>query len=71
MLKSPFRIHSNKKSSVKPKLVPSIVFKDSVVWGSKGGLMGMVKTILIYHSIHTFYRYQNFHVDIENKSIQE
>ena len=32
MLKPPFRIHSNKKAGIKPKLVPSIVFKDSVVW---------------------------------------
>ena len=32
MLKPPFRIHSNKKVGIKPKLVPSIVFKDSVVW---------------------------------------
>ena len=32
MLKPPFRIHSNKKQGVRPKLVPSIVFKDSLVW---------------------------------------
>ena len=32
MLKAPFRIHSNKKAGVKPKLVPSIVFKDPLVW---------------------------------------
>ena len=32
MLKPPFRIHSNKKVGIKPKLVPSIVFKDSLVW---------------------------------------
>ena len=33
MLKPPFRIHSNKKAGIKPKLVPSIVFKDPLVWG--------------------------------------
>ena len=27
-LKPPFRIHSNKKAGIKPKLVPSIVFRD-------------------------------------------
>ena len=27
-----FRIHSNKKAGIKPKLVPSVVFKDPVVW---------------------------------------
>ena len=31
-LKPPFRIHSNKKAGIKPKLVPSIVFKEAVVW---------------------------------------
>ena len=30
--KPPFRIHSNKKAGIKPKLVPSIVFKDPLVW---------------------------------------
>lgn len=33
MLKPPFRIHSNKKAGIKPKLVHSIVFKDPLVWG--------------------------------------
>ncbi|MGE3535644.1 MAG: hypothetical protein AB7H48_12570, partial [Parachlamydiales bacterium] len=32
MLKPPFRIHSNKKAGIKPKLVPSIVFKDPLIW---------------------------------------
>ena len=32
MLKPPFRIHSNKKAGIKPKLVPSIVFKDPLLW---------------------------------------
>ena len=32
VLKPPFRIHSNKKAGIKPKLVPSIVFKDPVIW---------------------------------------
>jgi len=32
MLKPPFRIHSNKKAGIKPKLVPSIVFGDPLVW---------------------------------------
>ena len=32
MLKPPFRIHSNKKAGIKPKLVPSVVFKDPLVW---------------------------------------
>jgi hypothetical protein len=32
MLKPPFRIYSNKKAGIKPKLVPSIVFKDPLVW---------------------------------------
>ena len=31
-LKPPFRMHSNKKAGVKPKLVPSIVFRDPMVW---------------------------------------
>ena len=31
-LKPPFRIHSNKKAGIKTKLVPSIVFKEPVVW---------------------------------------
>lgn len=31
-LKPPFRIHSNKKAGIKPKLVPSIVFRDPDVW---------------------------------------
>ncbi len=31
-LKPPFRIHSNKKAGIKPKLVPSIVFKEPGVW---------------------------------------
>ena len=31
-LKPPFRVHSNKKAGMKPKLVPSIVFKDPLVW---------------------------------------
>ena len=31
-LKPPFRVHSNKKAGIKPKLVPSVVFKDPVVW---------------------------------------
>ncbi len=31
-LKPPFRVHSNKKAGMKPRLVPSIVFKDSLVW---------------------------------------
>ena len=32
LLKPPFRVHSNKKAGIKPKLVPSVVFKDPVVW---------------------------------------
>lgn len=31
-LKPPFRIHSNKKSGLRAKLVPSIVFKDPTIW---------------------------------------
>lgn len=31
-LKPPFRIHSNKKAGIKPKLVPSIVFKEPNIW---------------------------------------
>lgn len=31
-LKPPFRIHSNKKAGIKPKLVPSIVFRDPDIW---------------------------------------
>ena len=31
-LKPPFRVHSNKKAGIKPKLVPSIVFKEPRVW---------------------------------------
>ena len=31
-LKPPFRIHSNKKAGIKPRLVPSIVFKEAGVW---------------------------------------
>jgi len=31
-LKPPFRIHSNKKAGIKPKLVPSVVFKEPQVW---------------------------------------
>lgn len=31
-LKPPFRIHSNKKAGIKPKLVPSIIFKEPEVW---------------------------------------
>ncbi|MCB1067648.1 MAG: hypothetical protein KDK56_05630 [Simkania sp.] len=31
-LKPPFRVHSNKKAGIKPKLVPSIVFKEPGVW---------------------------------------
>ena len=32
-LKPPFRMHSNKKAGIKPKLVPSIVFKEPSIWG--------------------------------------
>lgn len=32
ILKPPFRVHSNKKAGMKPKLVPSIVFKEPNVW---------------------------------------
>jgi len=32
LLKPPFRIHSNKKAGIKPRLVPSIVFKEARVW---------------------------------------
>ena len=32
-LKPPFRVHSNKKAGMKPKLVPSIVFKEPSIWG--------------------------------------
>ncbi len=32
-LKPPFRAHSNKKAGMKPKLVPSIVFKEKGIWG--------------------------------------
>ena len=31
-LKPPFRIHSNKKAGIKPKLVPSIVFRNGTIW---------------------------------------
>jgi len=31
-LKPPFRIHSNKKAGIKPKLVPSVIFRDPMVW---------------------------------------
>jgi hypothetical protein len=31
-IKPPFRIHSNKKAGIKPKLVLSIVFKNGEVW---------------------------------------
>lgn len=33
LLKPPFRIHSNKKTGIKPKLVPSVVFGDPDIWG--------------------------------------
>ena len=33
LLKPPFRIHSNKKAGIKPRLVPSVVFKEPEVWG--------------------------------------
>ncbi len=32
ILKPPFRMHSNKRAGIKPKLVPSIVFKEAEVW---------------------------------------
>lgn len=31
-LKPPYRIHSNKKAGIKPKLVPSVVFKNAEIW---------------------------------------
>lgn len=31
-LKPPFRVHSNKKAGMKPKFVPSIVFRDPEIW---------------------------------------
>lgn len=31
-LKPPFRVHSNKKAGIKPRLVPSVVFKEAGVW---------------------------------------
>lgn len=31
-LKPPFRVHSNKKAGIKPKLVPSIVFRNPQIW---------------------------------------
>lgn len=31
-LKPPFRVHSNKKAGIKPKLVPSIVFRNPEIW---------------------------------------
>ena len=31
-LKPPYRMHSNKKAGIKPKLVPSVVFRDPLVW---------------------------------------
>lgn len=31
-IKPPFRMHSNKKAGIKPKLVPSIVFKEGEIW---------------------------------------
>ena len=34
-LKPPYRIHSNKKAGIKPKLVPSVVFKNAEIWGCK------------------------------------
>lgn len=33
-LKPPFRIHSNKKAGIKPKLVPSVVFRNAEIWNS-------------------------------------
>ncbi len=33
LLKPPLRIHSSKKAGVKPRLVPSIFFKEAGVWG--------------------------------------
>ena len=33
LLKPPYRMHSNKKAGIKPKLVPSVVFKEPVVLG--------------------------------------
>lgn len=33
VLKPPFRIHSNKKAGIKPKLVPSVVFRETEIWG--------------------------------------
>ena len=32
LLKPPYRMHSNKKAGIKPKLVPSVVFRDPLVW---------------------------------------
>ena len=32
LLKPPFRIHSNKKAGIKPKLVPSVVFNNPMIW---------------------------------------
>lgn len=32
LLKPPYRMHSNKKAGIKPKLVPSVVFRELVVW---------------------------------------
>ena len=32
LLKPPYRMHSNKKAGIKPKLVPSVVFRGPVVW---------------------------------------
>ena len=31
-LKPPFRVHSNKTAGIKPKLVPSVVFKEPSIW---------------------------------------
>ena len=44
MLKPPFRIHSNKKAGIKPKLVPSVVFKDPLVWDQ---IEGKIKAELL------------------------
>lgn len=32
LLKPPYRMHSNKKAGIKPKLVPSVVFREPLVW---------------------------------------
>ena len=44
-LKPPFRIHSNKKAGIKPKLVPSIVFKEPGGFGIKSNKQSSLSSL--------------------------